>query len=369
MTECTQSSFGFQAHVSREVVARFDGGTISSDGGSLLLREADRRLNLLPRLADCFLDGRSQKRVDHSVREMLAQRIYGLALGYEDINDHEQLRRDPLFGLLAGRKDPERALAGKSTLNRLELGSGTADRYKKITFWKNAVDELLVNVFIESQTTAPERIVLDLDTTDLTVHGKQEGRFFHGYYDSYCYLPLYIMCGDHVLCARLREANQDAAAGSTGEVERSVGQLRAAWPETQIILCADSGFCREALMRWCEDTESITCSDLPATCDCGRSSVRTCGKPVSSGSRRANRRVCSPSSSTRRSDRKIVAGAGLAEWSPRPSISTARKTHALWSPRSMPGRGRPASYTRSITAGAATWRTASRNSTAYLPVV
>lgn len=253
MTECTQSSFEFQAHFSREVVARFDGGTISSDGGSLLLRETDRRLNLLPRLAGCFLDGRDQERVEHSVGEMLAQRIYGLALGYEDINDHEQLRRDPLMGLLAGRKDPERALAGKSTLNRLELGSGAADRYKKITFWKHAVDELLVSVFIESHTTRPERIVLDLDTTDLTLHGKQEGRFFHGYYDSYCYLPLYIMCGDHVLCARLREAGQDAAAGSTGEVERIVGQIRAAWPETQIILRADSGFCREELMRWCED--------------------------------------------------------------------------------------------------------------------
>lgn len=253
MTKCTQSSFEFQAHFSRGVVARFDGGTISSDGGALLLRETDRRLNLLPRLAACFLDGRDQKRVEHSVREMLAQRIYGLALGYEDINDHEQLRRDPLMGLLAGRKDAEKALAGKSTLNRLELGNGTADRYKKITFWKNAVDELLVNVFIESQATAPEQIVLDLDTTDLTLHGKQEGRFFHGYYDSYCYLPLYIMCGDHVLCARLRQANQDASAGSKGEVERIVGQIRAAWPETQIILRSDSGFCREELMRWCED--------------------------------------------------------------------------------------------------------------------
>lgn len=253
MTECTQSSFEFQAHFSRQVVARFDGGTISSDGGSLLLRETDRRLNLLPRLAECFLDGRNQQRVEHSVGEMLAQRIYGLALGYEDINDHEQLRRDPLIGLLAGQKDPERALAGKSTLNRLELGSGTADRYKKITFWKSAVDELMVNIFIESQATVPERIVLDLDTTDLTLHGKQEGRFFHGYYDSYCYLPLYIMCGDHVLCARLRQANQDASAGSTGEVERIVGQLRTAWPQMQIILRADSGFCREELMRWCED--------------------------------------------------------------------------------------------------------------------
>jgi hypothetical protein len=255
MTECTQSSFEFQAHFGREVIARFDGGTISSDGGALLLRETDRRLDLLPRLAGCFLDGRDQNRVEHSVREMLSQRIYGLALGYEDINDHEQLRHDPLIGLLAGRKDAERALAGKSTLNRLELGSGTDDRYKKITFWKNAVDELLVRVFVEAHAEAPERIVLDLDTTDLTLHGKQEGRFFHGYYDSYCYLPLYIMCGDHVLCARLREANKDASAGSTGEVERIVSQIRASWPETQIILRGDSGFCREELMRWCEENK------------------------------------------------------------------------------------------------------------------
>lgn len=253
MTECTQSGFEFQGHFSREVVARFDGGAISSDGGSLLLREADRRLNLLPRLAKCFLDGREQRRVEHSVQEMLAQRIYGLALGYEDINDHEQLRRDPLMAVLAGRKDAERALAGKSTLNRLELGTGIGDRYKKITFWKAGIDELLVSVFIESHTAAPKRIILDLDTTDFALHGKQEGRFFHGYYDSYCYLPLYVMCGDHVLCARLREANSDAAAGAVAEISPIVAQIRAAWPETQIILRGDSGFCREELMCWCED--------------------------------------------------------------------------------------------------------------------
>ena len=237
------------------MVARFDGGTISSDGGALLLRETDRRLNLLPRLAACFLDGRDQTRVEHGVEQMLAQRIYGLALGYEDINDHEQLRHDPVMAVLAGRKDTDTPLAGKSTLNRMELGAGTDDRYKKITFWTDAVDELLVSVFIESHARPPERIVLDLDTTDFALHGKQEGRFFHGYYDSYCYLPLYIMCGDHVLCARLREANRDASAGSTAEVERVVGQLRAAWPKTQIILRGDSGFCREELMSWCEDNK------------------------------------------------------------------------------------------------------------------
>ena len=180
MTECNQSSFGFEASGRREIVARFDGGTISSDGGAFLLRQADQRLNLLARLAECFLDGRNQNQVEHSILEMLSQRIYGLALGYEDLNDHEQLRNDPVFGILAGREQLEEPLAGKSTLNRMELGAGVKDRYKKITFWKEAVDELMVNVFIESYAQAPKQIVLDIDTTDLPLHGKQEGRFFHG---------------------------------------------------------------------------------------------------------------------------------------------------------------------------------------------
>ena len=184
MTECNQSGFGFEAFGSREIVARFDGGTISSDGGALLLRQTDKRLNLLPRLAECFLDGRCRDRVEHSIAEMLAQRIYGLALGYEDVNDHEQLRKDPLFGVLAGREEIDRDLAGKSTLNRMELGAGTKDRYKKITFWKEAIDELLVKLYLESEEQAPEQIILDVDTTDLPLHGKQEGRFFHGYYDA-----------------------------------------------------------------------------------------------------------------------------------------------------------------------------------------
>ena len=252
MTECNQWSFGFEACGKREIVARFDGGTISSDGGALLLRQTDTRLKLLPRLAECFLDGRNQKQVEHSVLAMLAQRIYGLALGYEDVNDHEQLRNDPVFGMLAGREELEQPLAGKSTLNRLELGSGTQDRYKKITFWKEALDELLVKVFLESQQQAPEQIVLDIDTTDLPLHGQQEGRFFHGYYDCYCYLPLYVFCGEQVLCARLREANHDAAFGSRQEIEKIVAQIRAAWPSVKIILRGDSGFCRNELMSWCE---------------------------------------------------------------------------------------------------------------------
>jgi hypothetical protein len=253
MTQCTQSSFEFKAHGSRDVVARFDGGAISSDGGSVLLRETDQRLNLLPRLAECFLDGRAQDRVDHSILEMVSQRVYGLALGYEDLNDHEQLRKDPLLAMFAGREELDKPLAGKSTLNRLELGNGQPDRYKKITFWKSAMDELLVNVFVESHQTAPEEIILDVDTTDLPLHGKQEGRFFHGYYDSYCYLPLYIFCGGHVLCARLRQSNTDASAGSLVEIERIVGQIRTAWPKVRIILRGDSGFCRNEVMKWCED--------------------------------------------------------------------------------------------------------------------
>jgi hypothetical protein len=252
MTECTQSGFGFEACGSREIVARFDGGTISSDGGAFLLRQTDQRLNLLPRLAECFLDDRNQDLIEHSILEMLSQRIYGLALGYEDVNDHEQLRKDPVFGILAGREELGEPLACKSTLNRMELGAGTKDRYKKITFWKDAVDEVLVKVFIESYATAPAEIILDVDTTDLPLHGKQEGRFFHGYYDNYCYLPLYIFCEEQVLCARLREANHDAAFGSLQEIQRIVAQLRAAWPAVKIIVRGDSGFCRNQLMSWCE---------------------------------------------------------------------------------------------------------------------
>lgn len=253
MTECNQSGFGFEGNGRREIVARFDGGTISSDGGALLLRQVDHRLNLLARLAECFLDGRSQKLIEHPVRQMVAQRVYGLALGYEDLNDHEQLRTDPLFGVLAGRSEPDRPLAGKSTLNRMELGTGTGNRYKKITYGKEAMDELMVQMFIESHQSPPAEIVLDVDTTDLPLHGKQEGRFFHGYYDEYCYLPLYVFCGEQVLCARLREANHDASFGCLAEIQRIVAQIRTAWPAVKIALRGDSGFCRNELMSWCEN--------------------------------------------------------------------------------------------------------------------
>ena len=252
MTKCNQTQFTFQAHFSRQVTGQFDGGTMTSDAGGLLLRETDRRLNLLPRLARCFLDGRAPARIQHSVEEMISQRVAALALGYEDLNDHEQLRQDPVLKILAGQQDLEQPLAGKSTLNRLELGAGRPDRYKKITFWKQAIDELLVDVFLEAHTEIPEQIVLDIDTTDVALHGAQEGRFFHGYYDHYCYLPLYIFSGEHLLCARLRCANLDASAGSLTEVRRIIEQIRLAWPQVRITLRGDSGFCREELMSWCE---------------------------------------------------------------------------------------------------------------------
>jgi DDE family transposase len=253
MTECTQTHFAFQAHFSRQVTGQFDGSTMTSDAGGLLLRETDRRLNLLPRLAQCFLDGRDGSRIQHSVAEMISQRVAALALGYEDLNDHEQLRQDPVLKLLAGQEDLEQPLAGKSTLNRLELGAGAPDRYKKITFWKQGIDELLVDVFLEAHGSVPEQIVLDIDTTDVALHGDQEGRFFHGYYDHYCYLPLYIFSGEHLLCARLRCANMDASAGSLTEIQRIVAQIRTHWPQVRITLRGDSGFCREELMSWCED--------------------------------------------------------------------------------------------------------------------
>lgn len=253
MTECTQSRFSFATHFRREVVAEFNGGTMTSDGGAVLLRETDQKMKLLPRFSQCFLDGRNPGLVEHSVEQMLAQRIYGLALGYEDLNDHEQLRHDPLLGMLAGKTQPgTEPLAGKSTLSRMELGDGLPNRYKKITFWRDAIDDLLVDVFLEAQDTTPEQIVLDIDTTDLALHGKQEGRFYHGYYDHYCYLPLYVFAGEHVLCARLRPSNIDPSAGSRKEIERIVKRIRAAWPQVKIVLRGDSGFCREELMAWCE---------------------------------------------------------------------------------------------------------------------
>jgi Transposase DDE domain group 1 len=267
MTECTQSSFSFAALYRRAVVAQFDGGDITTDAGGLLLREVDRRLNLTQRLAACFIDHRRPDLIEHTVPELVGQRLYGLALGYEDLNDHDQLRADPLLAVLIGKVEPKgtdrrrkqdrgKAGAGKSTLNRLELTPENADakaRYKKILYQQPALDELLTDLFLESYPEPPARIVLDLDATDDPVHGNQEGRFFHGYYREYCYLPLYIVCGEFVLCARLRSSNIDASAGALEEVQRIVAQIRKKWPQVEIMLRGDGGFCRDALMSWCED--------------------------------------------------------------------------------------------------------------------
>lgn len=255
MTECTQSSFEFAAHFSKPVVADFTGPITTSDGGALLLRQTDARINLLGRFAACFEDRRDARLIQHEVAEMISQRVYGIALGYEDVNDHDQLRKDSMLSLLAGKRRNEAPLAGKSTLNRLELGGDQATRYKKITWDTGAMDELMSSIFVESYSEPPRQIVLDLDATDLPLHGHQEQRFFHGYYDHYCYLPLYIFCGEHLLCARLRPSNQDAAAGSADEVEAIVNRIRRSWPEVRIILRGDSGFCREELMKWCEDNK------------------------------------------------------------------------------------------------------------------
>jgi hypothetical protein len=248
------------------VVGQFDGGAISSDGGGLLLSEVESKTRIVERLAEQFVDYRNPEHIEHSVRELVGQRVFALALGYEDLNDHDRLRLDPLLATIVGKLDPSgqdrrsardkgKPLASSSTLNRLELTAEDADaksRYKKIVADPEGMDRLLVDCLLDADAEAPPLIWLDLDATDDPLHGAQEGRFFHGYYGHYCYLPLYIFSGEHLLCARLRPSNIDASAGSVEELERIVAQIRARWPETKIIIRGDSGFCREAIMAWCE---------------------------------------------------------------------------------------------------------------------
>ena len=255
-TECNQFVFGFHPLKHREIRAQFDGGAITTEGGGLLLREVEKRIGVVRQFAACFRDYRNSDLIEHSVEQLVAQRVYGLALGYEDLNDHEELRKDPLLAVLVEKSDPVgEVLAGKSTLNRLELTPATASakaRYKKIVADHAAVDRLFVDVFLAAHPQAPQQIILDLDATDDPLHGNQEGGFFHGYYGHYCYLPLYIFCGEFLLGARLRPSNIDASAGSVEELQRIVKQIRAAWPKVRILVRADSGFCREELMAWCE---------------------------------------------------------------------------------------------------------------------
>jgi hypothetical protein len=255
-TECIADLFGFEAVERRRVEASFDGGRMTSDAGALLLGRTARAVGLIERFAKCFDDGRNPALIEHGITTLVGQRVYGIALGYEDLVDHDQLRHDPVLSALGGKLEARRstcaALAGKSTLNRLELSRGEPTRYHKIGHDGAAIERLFVDLFLEAHPVAPPEIVLDLDATDDPVHGEQEGRFFHGYYGGYCYLPLYVFCGRHLLAAKLRPANIDGSAGAREEVERIVGQIRARWPEVRIVLRADSGFARDTLMTWCE---------------------------------------------------------------------------------------------------------------------
>jgi Transposase DDE domain group 1 len=255
-TQCSRDLFGYEAVEGRRVVAAFDGGQVTSDAGALLLGATDRAIGLVDRFASCFADGRAQAQVEHSVAAMVAQRVFGIALGYEDLIDHDQLRHDPVLAALAGKLAAKRKgcapLAGKSTLNRLEHAPSEPSRYHKIGHDGAAIEGLFVDLFLEAHKAPPRQIVLDLDATDDPLHGHQEGRFFHGYYDCYCYLPLYVFCGKQLLAAKLRRSNIDASAGSKAEVARIVAPIRTRWPRVKIVLRADSGFAREELMAWCE---------------------------------------------------------------------------------------------------------------------
>ncbi|HEX2477669.1 MAG TPA: IS1380 family transposase [Geminicoccaceae bacterium] len=255
-TQCSRDLFGYEVVEGHEVVAAFDGGDNTSDAGALLLGATDRTIGLVGRFAACFVDGRAQAQVEHTIVAMVAQRVFGIALGYEDLIDHDHLRHDPVLAALAGKLTARRQdcapLAGKSTLNRLEHAPSEPSRYHKIGHDGAAIERLLVDLFLEAHKTPPREIILDLDATDDPLHGHQEGRFFHGYYDCYCYLPLYVFCGRHLLAVKLRRSNIDASAGAVDEVARIVDQIRTRWPRVKILLRADSGFARDELMAWCE---------------------------------------------------------------------------------------------------------------------
>jgi len=262
-TECFSEPLLFQDLGARKVVADFSGGRLSSDGGALLLRQVDAGLGLSRTLAQCFVDRRQPERIEHRVAELLGQRLQALALGYEDLNDHQQLRRDPLLAAAAGKEDvlgeerrcPEHrgfALASPATLNRLELSAQFSDYYRKIQPEAAAVEQTLLEMGVRCLSKDAEVLVLDFDATDDPLHGRQEGRFFHGYYGQYCYLPLFCFCGDVVLWAQLRTSNRDASEGTVEALAQIVAAIRARLPKVQIVVRADSGFAREAIFAWCE---------------------------------------------------------------------------------------------------------------------
>ena len=265
-TERTSDRIDFADVDRRKVQCDFEGGHLSSDGGVLLLRDLDERLSLVKRLAECFTDYRDPDLIEHTVDTLLRQRILGIALGYEDLNDHDVLRLDPLLALAAGKTDIEgkerrceqdrgKALASSSTLNRLELtpeDASSSNRYKKLVYDGKGIENLLVDVFLESFEHAPQELILDFDATDDPIHGQQEGRFYHAYYGNYCYLPLYVTCGHHLLVAKLRTSAKDACAGSLEVLQWLVTRLRDRFPATRIVSRGASGSPRVALMTCCD---------------------------------------------------------------------------------------------------------------------
>src|ERR1700720_3308101 len=259
-TECNAEQLDFGIVEGRAVVAAFDAGAVTSDAGALLLGATDRAIRMMDRLASCFHDVRCPELIEHQVVTLVGQRVFGIALGYEDLNDHDELRHDPMLAVLSGklaaRREDCAPVAGKSTLNRLELSRLEPTRYHKVSHNPVAITGLFVDLFLEARERVPNEIILDLDATDDPVHGEQEGRFFHGYYDCYCYLPLYVFCGRHLLAAKLRSAGVDAAAGVVEELAQIIAQIRRHWPLVRILVRADSGFAREELMAWCEDNRT-----------------------------------------------------------------------------------------------------------------
>jgi hypothetical protein len=365
-TECSPDLVSFAPVAGRRVVAASDGGAITSDAGALLLGAADRAIRLVERFAACFDDGRATDRVEHRIEALVGQRVFGIALGYEDVVDHDRLRHDPILAVLAGKLVARRRagcapLAGKSTLNRLEHAPPAAGptRYHRIGHDAAAIERLFVELFLDAHATAPKRIVLDLDATDDPLHGRQEGRFFHGYYDCYCYLPLYVFCGRHLLAAKLRRADIDASAGAVEEVERIIEQIRERWPRVRLVLRADSGFAREALMAWCEENRVDYVLGLARnerlvgaiTAELAAAEVesRASGGPA--------RRFADFPWSTRESWsrwRRVVATAE--------HLPPRGPTRASSSPRSRPVRSGRAPFTRTCTAPVVRSRTGSRSS-------
>ena len=266
LTDRIPKQFRFEQAKSPPVVVNFNGGQVTSDAGLSLIAELDRKLQITLRLAKCFQDYRSSNRIDHSIENLIAQRIYGLVMGYEDLNDHEELRHDPMFAIALqkriGIENEPVILAGKSTLNRLEhcpedVDQGADSRYHKIGHSSSEIESLFVNIFLESYSKEPRQIILDLDVTDDLVHGNQEQVFFNTYYGGYCYAPLYIFCGKHLLAAKLRPSNVDPAGGALSELQRVIKQIRQKWKNVEILVRGDSAYARDDIMTWCESQTGV----------------------------------------------------------------------------------------------------------------